>query len=96
MSEIRDTEVDFLSFPEGLAGGDEKIMSVLSLLALNQQRQVRSQIDTELLVSLNIKLHTLCNVVVHICIIHLYCSNYTVRMDWPMLLLRRIIVSGLG
>ena len=57
MSEIRDTEVDFLSFPEGLAGGDEKIMSVLSLLALNQQRQVRSWADTELLVSLNFKLH---------------------------------------
>lgn len=57
MSEIRDTEVDFLSFPEGLAEGDEKIMSVLSLHAVNQQRQVRSWTDTELLVSLNFKLH---------------------------------------
>lgn len=52
MSEIRETEVDFLSFPEGLAGGDEEIMSVLSL-----RRQVRSWIDTELLVSLNFKVH---------------------------------------
>ena len=57
MSEIRDTEVDFLSFPGGVAGGDEKIMSVLALYVLNQQRQVRSWTDTELLVSLNIKLH---------------------------------------
>lgn len=57
MSEIRDTEVEFLSFPEGPAEGDEKIMSVLSLYAVNQQRQVRSWTDTELLVSLNFKLH---------------------------------------
>lgn len=43
MSEIRDTEVDFRSSPEDRAGGDEKIMSALSLAAVNQQRQVRGQ-----------------------------------------------------
>ena len=91
MSEIRDTEVDFQSLPQGQEG-DEKIMSVLSLLALNQQRQVRSWVDTELLVSVNIKVHIRYvqytrSVLVHLCIMNLHCSCSTVRMERLILLL---------
>lgn len=48
MSEIRDTEVDSPSSPEGPAEGDEKIMSVLSPEAVNQQKEVRTRTQSSL------------------------------------------------